>query len=144
MAYCLDSTSCCQNWSWLALISKIQGYPSEGKRCYCHQSLKLAWKLLTWNIIQILQGPINWNFRSHALYLDFSHTEYERDGYKFLRMKFYIEGPMAKGTVQLEMKKVSDLDGLVWERRNPSALAMELRLSCTNPLIWTLVLWSLD
>ena len=26
-------------------------------------------------------------------------------------------------------------DGLVQERRNFSALAMELRLSCTNPLI---------
>lgn len=34
-----------------------------------------------------------------------SHTEYERDGQKFMRMKFYIEGPMAKGTVNLEMKK---------------------------------------
>ena len=27
-------------------------------------------------------------------------------------------------------------DGLVQERRNCSALAMELHLSCTNPLIW--------
>ena len=27
-------------------------------------------------------------------------------------------------------------DGLVQERRNSSALAMELRLSCTNPLIF--------
>ena len=31
------------------------------------------------------------------------------------------------------------IDGLVQERRNPSALAMELRLSCTNPSIrWVL------
>ena len=28
-------------------------------------------------------------------------------------------------------------DGLVWKRRNSSALAMELRLSCTNPLIYS-------
>ena len=28
-------------------------------------------------------------------------------------------------------------DGLVQERRNSSALAMELRLSCTNPLRWS-------
>ena len=36
---------------------------------------------------------------------------------------------------------VSDhyLDGLVQERRNSSALAMELRLSCINPLIWSLM-----
>ena len=29
-----------------------------------------------------------------------------------------------------------DIDGLVQERRNSSALAMEFRLSCTNPSIW--------
>ena len=29
-----------------------------------------------------------------------------------------------------------DIDGLVQERRNSSALAIELRLSCTNPSIW--------
>ena len=28
------------------------------------------------------------------------------------------------------------IDGLVQERRNSSASAMELRLSCTNPSIW--------
>ena len=29
------------------------------------------------------------------------------------------------------------IDGLVWERRKSSALAMEIRLSCTNPSIYT-------
>ena len=33
-----------------------------------------------------------------------------------------------------------NIDGFVQERRNSSALAMELRLSCTNPSICTLVL----
>ena len=33
------------------------------------------------------------------------------------------------------VKAVYDIDGLVQERRNSSALAMELRLSCTNPSI---------
>ena len=28
------------------------------------------------------------------------------------------------------------IDGLVQEKRNSSALAMELRLPCTNPSIW--------
>ena len=28
------------------------------------------------------------------------------------------------------------IDGLIQERRDSSALAMELRLSCTNPSIW--------
>ena len=31
---------------------------------------------------------------------------------------------------------MSDIDGLVQERHISSALAMELRLSCTNPSIW--------
>ena len=31
------------------------------------------------------------------------------------------------------------IDGLVQEKRNSSALAMELRLSCTNPLIYFLI-----
>ena len=31
------------------------------------------------------------------------------------------------------------LDRLVQERRNSSALALELHLSCTNPLTWDLV-----
>ena len=31
---------------------------------------------------------------------------------------------------------VKHIDGLVQERRNSSALAIELRLSCTNPLIY--------
>ena len=35
-----------------------------------------------------------------------------------------------------------NIDGLVQERRNSSALAMELRLSCTNPSIYT-VTWNM-
>ena len=31
---------------------------------------------------------------------------------------------------------LNDIDGLVQERYNSSALAMELHLSCTNPLVW--------
>ena len=31
-----------------------------------------------------------------------------------------------------------EINGLMQERRNSCALAMELRLSCTNPLIWTI------
>ena len=32
------------------------------------------------------------------------------------------------------------IDGLVQERRNSSALAMELRLSCTSPSIWLYII----
>ena len=31
---------------------------------------------------------------------------------------------------------MGNIDGLVQDRRNPGVLAMELRLSCTNPSIW--------
>ena len=31
-----------------------------------------------------------------------SHLEYEKDGIKHMRQKFYIQGPHGKGTVQLE------------------------------------------
>ena len=34
------------------------------------------------------------------------------------------------------MSSISYIDGLVQERRNSSALAMELRLSCINPWTW--------
>ena len=36
-----------------------------------------------------------------------SHAEYEKDGVKFMRMKFYVEGPSGKADVHLEAKKVS-------------------------------------
>ncbi len=34
-----------------------------------------------------------------------SHLEYEQDGVKHMRMKFYIQGPKRKGTVQLEVQQ---------------------------------------
>ena len=38
-----------------------------------------------------------------------------------------------------DVKELTHIDGLVQERRNDCALAMELRLSCTNPSIYS---WS--
>ena len=37
----------------------------------------------------------------------------------------------------------TDINGLVQERRNPIANALELRLSCNNPLIWAWVKWAI-
>lgn len=34
-----------------------------------------------------------------------SNVEYEKEGVKHMRMKFYLEGPHRKGTVHLEAKK---------------------------------------
>ena len=41
-----------------------------------------------------------------------------------------------KYTVLLLLEFAYHFDGSVQERRNSSALAMELHLSCSNPLIW--------
>ena len=38
-------------------------------------------------------------------------------------------------SLHMSMALLYDIDGLVQERRNSSALAMELRFSCTHPLI---------
>ena len=38
--------------------------------------------------------------------LVFSHSEYELEGIRHMRMKFYVEGPFRKGTVHLEVKMV--------------------------------------
>ena len=48
--------------------------------------------------------------------------------------------------VHLDIQMVLNhhIDGLVQERRNSSALAMELRLSCTNPSICAVVVIDVD
>ena len=38
----------------------------------------------------------------------FSHSEFIKDGVKHMRMKFYIEGPTRRGTVNLEVYQVFD------------------------------------
>ncbi|KAK2193046.1 hypothetical protein NP493_18g10000 [Ridgeia piscesae] len=37
-----------------------------------------------------------------------SNVEYEKEGVKHMRMKFYLEGPHRKGTVHLEAKKMNE------------------------------------
>ena len=61
----------------------------------------------------------------------------------------HIEGLVQDGSISSALPMATDqwryhiltsnhwyIDGLVQEKRNSSALAMELRLSCTNPSIW--------
>ena len=43
---------------------------------------------------------------------------------------------MQNSNIFVEGNTFQNIDGLVQERRNSSALAMELRLFCTNPSIW--------
>ena len=44
--------------------------------------------------------------------------------------------PNLRSTMSAEGACYVHIDGSVQDRRNSSALAMELRLSCTEPLIW--------
>ena len=45
--------------------------------------------------------------------------------------------PMSLVTVHIDSYGIAHINGLVQERRNSSALAMELRLSYTNPSIYS-------
>ena len=53
-----------------------------------------------------------------------------------LGLQFYLPYFMAK--CQWCVGELTQIDGLVQERRNSIASALELRLSCTNPLKWCL------
>ena len=47
----------------------------------------------------------------------------------------------------MDLHPSGQIDELVQERRNSSALAMELRFSCTNPSIWyinVIITWRSD
>ena len=46
-------------------------------------------------------------------------------------------------SAMMALSYMDNLDGLVQERRNSSALAMEFCLSCTNPSIWDRFLFTL-
>ena len=50
-----------------------------------------------------------------------------------------VETEWSQG-ISYQQKSGEHFDELVQERRNSNALAMELRLSCTNPTIWLLVI----
>ena len=47
----------------------------------------------------------------------------------------YVDFAIVMNEVMIAWKQ-HHIDGLVQERRNSSALAMELRLSCTNPSVY--------
>ena len=61
----------------------------------------------------------------------FHHTQM---GHHSCVSKLVNDGQASQATVEcLNISRSSQIDGLVQERRNSSALAMELRLSCTKP-----------
>ena len=68
----------------------------------------------------------------HGLVLHISHTGYCCGHTPAGKKKLHV---LVLQIYEIQLYKVL-IDGLVQERHNSSALAMELRLSCTNPLIW--------
>ena len=60
--------------------------------------------------------------------------------YKFKSTGKHNMGPVSTerpSTLVWAFRGEAKIDGLLQERRNSSALAMELRLSCTNPSRWS-------
>ena len=52
--------------------------------------------------------------------------------------------PSDSAQIQAVCDMLGCIDGLVQERRNSIANAMELGLSCTNPSVWFLAVWQID
>ena len=80
----------------------------------------------------MLEIPSFQNISTHAIQIFAFESEYD------------LILPISLWTTALEMEQTRRspsavnslfIDGLVQERRNSSANALELRLSCTNPLI---------
>ena len=59
------------------------------------------------------------------------------EGVERVEMKYYGNKDRKELFLRVTLRTgMFNIDGLVQERRNSSALAMELRLSCTNSSIW--------
>ena len=67
---------------------------------------------------------------------------YQEDMRLYSHLELQYHAQLLHIQINLEIDKAStailkfQIDGLVQERHNSSALAMELRLSSTNPSIW--------
>ena len=105
-------------------------------------SVRVSWSRQSWSTI----AGINKKLVSHHAW-----TKWQPCCWQYLKMQVY-ERKVMKFTINFSeccsWQEIStgsgevvafDIDGLVQERRNSSALAMELHLSCTNPSIWQLI-----
>ena len=77
-----------------------------------------------------------YNVVSHCLVVDTSTQQCDEQCHKCQQssISYSNNGEIYKPNIA-SLLVVFHMDGLVQERRNSSALAMELRLSCTNPSI---------
>ena len=96
-----------------------------GQNWVCSSPVKAHYSMLTWNMG--LVWPRCTIKQSHKTYITFLPTN-QRSNTVFIT--HYVRYCFHR---TLKPFFVKPIDGLVQERRNSIALAMELRLSCTSP-----------
>ena len=88
-----------------------------------------------------------WSIRPGGTYIHEIEFEIKKFLLKIYAFDSVITLENGSHFVQAWRHVKNDIDGLVQERRNSSALAMELHLSCINPSIWNrhiiVLLWLL-
>ena len=88
------------------------------------------WETWIWQVSQVIRGIYGWSYVFLALTQRYHHIYPWGLSVPGLTLSWFYSqhyhGVMA----------IKQIDGLVQERRNSSALAMELRLSCINPSKW--------
>ena len=134
---------------------------SEIELCTCSAPshyLKQCWVIISWTLRNKLQWKLNQNVKvfihenasetSSAKWRLFclgrdellSTISHEYVTYHIKRWFYAVPIDSAENNYHICLPPAEyHIDGLVQERRNPSALAMDLRLSCTKPSILILL-----
>ena len=102
-----------------------------GPRCIIQRTSYALWNLATFQMSRILHKYLKCNT---LVQHEIRTTSMEKREYKYKGI-WHIHSI----TVHFQITCLH-IDGLEQEKRKSVALAMELRLSCTNPLIWYLIM----
>ncbi|XP_047348272.1 mitochondrial import inner membrane translocase subunit Tim21 isoform X2 [Vespa velutina] len=89
-------------------LSKIQYLPDTYNSPYGIYNRALDRCQKNTKVLDALGEPIKVYGEGRRRRNHFSHGFYEKDGTKYLRLKFYMEGIRRRGTVYVEAKNVSD------------------------------------
>ena len=88
------------------------------------------WETWIWPVSQVIRGIYDWSYIFLALTHRYHHIYPWGLSVPGLTLSWFYSQHYHGVMV------IKQIDGLVQERRNSSALAMELRLSCINPSKW--------
>ena len=122
------------NFNYCQLLRHICGKGNNNKLEQIKRMTK--WNLTEWHQLQLIPA---WYIRYCFLVsLTFPIYDPGRGGMKIGQMMnaSYVHDMFHINVVPYKMG-CDKMNGLVQERRNSSALALELHLSCTNPLKWS-------